>query len=348
MPILTHVLLRAERGGLKLVASNLDIGLSCMVPAKVEDDGAIALPARLLIDLVNSLHPGPLDLQLNVRTKQVRLQCPPYDALISGLEAEDFPIMPVFPGDPAIRVAQADLLRGISEVAFAAASDDGRPMLTGVVAKFSGHELTLAASDGYRLAERRCTVLDNPGGNLELIIPARSLMELTRVLKDSDDSVDIALNSTQSQLIFRLNNVELVTRLIEGTYVDYAKVVPATYASRAVMARGELLEAVRVASLFARDTNNVIQLELFPQESHPVVVSAVGSPSGSNVGKLAASVRGPRVKVGFNSRYFTEALTNAQAAEVVLEFGGQLSPCVIRLTGDDRYVHVLMPIRMAS
>ena len=347
VPSLTHVLLRAQAGTLTLVATNLEIALSCRVPARVDEDGAIALPSRLLLDLAGSLRPGPIAVRLNVRTKSLQFKSPPYEAQIKGIEAEEFPIIPKFPA-PMARLTEAELLRMISEVAFAAATDDNRPVLAGVATRFSSQELKMAASDGYRLAVRRCDVLFSELAGSETIIPARSLLELARLLKPTDDEVEIAFGPQQSQLLFRIEDVEMVTRIIDGTYVNYAPLIPTAHGSRAIVPRAELLEAVRVASFFARDASNVIQLELFPGEEQPLVVSALSGETGSNVGRLDATVDGPRVRVGFNSRYMTEALASGRAAEVSLELNGPLAPCVLRVVGDDRYVHVLMPIRMAS
>jgi DNA polymerase-3 subunit beta len=348
MPSLTHVLVRAQAGALTLVATNLDIAISCRVPARVDEDGAIALPARLVLDLVASLRPGPIELRLNVRTKALQFKSPPYESHIKGIEAEEFPIIPRFPAKAMARLTQDELLRMINEVAFAAATDDNRPVLAGVATRFSVTEMKMAASDGYRLAVRRCDVLFSELAEVEAIVPARSLLELARLLKPTDDEVEIAFGPQQSQLLFRIDDIEMVTRIIDGTYVNYAPLIPTSHGTRAVLSRTALLEAVRVASFFARDVSNIIQLELFPGEDQPLVVSAVSSETGSNVGRLDATVDGPRVRVGFNSRYMAEALASGRAEEISLELNGPLAPCVLRPMGDDRYVHVLMPIRMAS
>ncbi len=348
VPSLTHVLVRAQGGALTLVATNLEIALSCRVPARIDEEGAIALPSRLLLDLAGSLRPGPMELRLNVRTKSLQFKSPPYESQIKGIDAEEFPIIPKFPDTAMTRVTQAELLRTISEVAFAAATDDSRPVLAGVGTHFSEREMKMAASDGYRLAVRRCDVLFSELAAVDTIVPARSLLELARLLKPIDDEVEIAFGPKESQLLFRVDDVQLVSRLIDGTFVDYAQVVPTTHGTRAIVPRAELLEAVRVASFFARDASNVVQLELFPGEDQPLMVSAVSGETGSNVGRLGATVDGPRVKVGFNSRFMTEALASGHGNEVALELSGPLAACVLRVVGDDRYVHVLMPIRMAS
>jgi len=348
MASLSHILLKAEGGSLRLVATNLEIALSTRVPARVETDGAIALPAKLLVELVGSLRPGPIEMRLNVRTKSMQFKSAPYEAQIKGLDAEDFPIIPRFPEVATARLTQAELLQTINEVAFAAATDGSRPILAGVGTRFSSGEVSMAASDGYRLAVRRGDVLLSEVAEMAVVVPARSLLELGRLLRPTDDEVEIGFNPTNSQILFRIEESELVSRLIEGTYVNYGQVIPASHLTRVIVPRAELLEAVRVAALFARDVSNVVQLELFPGEDQPLVVSAVSGESGSNVGRLEATVEGPAARIRFNSRYMTEALASGHASEVAIELGGPLAPCVLRVVGDERSVHVLMPIRMAS
>src|SRR6267378_7836497 len=191
LPILGNVLLRTDAGRLRLTATNLEVGINCWVPAKVDDDGAITVPAKLFIDFVNSLPAGPTELSLNVRTKTVHLRRDPYEANFKGMDAEEFPIILVVPDKPTTRVSKSTLRRMIAEVAFVATTDDSRPVLTGVLTTLEGDKITMAAADPYRLSVRNAKLMDKVEGKLEVIIPARSLQEVQRIIDDSDDPVDI-------------------------------------------------------------------------------------------------------------------------------------------------------------
>src|SRR5205809_5643521 len=203
LPILGNVLLRTESGRLKLTATNLEVGINVWVPAKVDDEGAITVPAKLFTDFVNSLPPGPTELSLNVRTKTVHLKSGPYEANFKGMDAEEFPIIPQIPEKPTTRMAQGTLRRMIGEVAFVAATDDSRPVLTGVLTTFAGDLVTMAAADPYRLSVRHARLLDRVDPPIEVIVPAKSLLEVARLLEDSEDrTVDILVPPNKSQVMF--------------------------------------------------------------------------------------------------------------------------------------------------
>src|SRR3989442_4632511 len=210
LPILGNVLLRTEGGRLKLTATNLEVGINCWVPAKVDDEGAITVPAKLFTDFVNQLPPGSTELSLNVRTKTVHLRRDPYEANFKGMDAEEFPIIPVAPDKPTTRVSKSTLRRMIGEVAFVATTDDSRPVLTGVLTTFEGDKITMAAADPYRLSVRTAPLLSKVDAKLEVIIPARSLQEVQRIIDDSEDPVEIFITPNGSQVIFHTPEVDLV------------------------------------------------------------------------------------------------------------------------------------------
>src|SRR5207249_4870968 len=248
LPILGNVLLRTDAGRLRLTATNLEVGINCWVPAKVEDEGAITVPAKLFIDFVNSLPPGNVELSLNVRTKTVHIKAGPYEANIKGLDAEEFPIIPQIPDKPTTRMAQGTLRRMISEVAFVAATDDSRPVLTGVLTTFAGEMITMAAADPYRLSVRHARLLDRVDPPIEVIVPAKSLFEVARIVGDSDDAtVDILVTPNKSQVIFHTDEADLVSRIIEGQFPNYRQVIPTTSNTKIVAQREELLKARRPA-----------------------------------------------------------------------------------------------------
>ncbi len=353
LPILANVLIRTDGGRLKLTTTNLEIGMNAWIGAKVEDEGGITVPAKLFGDFVNSLPPGPISLALNVRTKSVHVSSGSYDANIKGIDAEEFPPIPTVPDKPTTRVTQSTLKRMVNEVAFVAATDDSRPVLTGVLTRFEGAELTFVAADPYRLGIRRGPLLQQVDPPIEVIIPARSLFELARILGDDDSPVDVAVTQNKSQVIFHAGDVDLVTRLIEGQFPNYRQVIPTSRTTRVVVAREELLKATKLASYFARDAANIVRLAVdpSPKDGAPLVVSATASEVGDNISRVEASVAadGP-MQIAFNARFLAEALSSLEAPEVALELGGSLAPGVLKIVGDDEdtYLHVVMPLRIPT
>lgn len=347
LPILSNVLLKTEAGRLKLTTTNLEVGVNCWVPAKVEDEGAITVPAKLLIDFVNSLSPGQIDLSLNVRTKTLHLKSGAYEANMKGLDAEEFPIIPTSPEKPTTRMAQSTLRQMIAEVAFVAATDDSRPILTGCLTSFAGDQVTMAAADPYRLSVRRAPLLLKVDPPIEVIIPAKSLFEVARILSDSGE-VDIAVTANGSQVIFHTEEADLVSRIIEGQYVNFKQVIPASHTTTVILQREELLKATRLASFFARDAANIVRFQVDPQSDPPLVVSANAAEVGDNTGRVEADVDGAPTTIAFNSRFLAEVLGSLTASEVALELGGPLAPGVVKIVGDDTYLHVVMPLRIPS
>jgi len=349
LPILSNVLLRTDSGRLKLTATNLEIGVNCWVPAKVDDDGAITVPAKLFTDFVNNLPPGNIELSLNVRTKTLHLKSGQHEANMKGLDAEEFPIIPAIPEKPTTRIAQGTLRRMIREVAFVAATDDSRPVLTGVLTTIAGDMITLAAADPYRLSVRHGRVLDRVEDPLEVIVPARSYMELERVLGDVDDPLDVFITPNKSQVIFHTSEADIVSRIIEGQFPNYKQVIPsAAPQTRVVVRREELLNATRLASFFARDAANIVRFQVDPSHEAPLVISATAAEVGDQTGRVDATVDGQATTIAFNSRFVSEALGSLTAPEIALELGGPLAPGVLKVVGDESYLHVVMPLRIPS
>jgi DNA polymerase III subunit beta len=346
LPVLTNVLLKTEDAGLKLTATNLEIGITYWVPGKIETDGATSVPARLLTDLVNSLPGGePIDLELG-DGETLHIRSGRFESNIKGIAADDFPTVQTAGERPVTRIPQNVLRHALEETAFAAASDEARPILTGVLARFEGDQLTLAAADNYRIAVKTITILD-PVEETSVVIPARALHELSRVLTDTDDPVSVVLAHARNQILFHLEGVDLVSRLIDGQYPNYQSVLPASHSTRAVLDREELLRAVRPAALIAHESANIVKLGVGLDGDPGITVSA-NAEVGDHVGRIEAEVDGDGTTIAFNARFLADVLTNVDAEQFALELNGPLSPGVFKPLGDDRYVHVVMPLRTTS
>ncbi|MDQ3938172.1 MAG: DNA polymerase III subunit beta, partial [Chloroflexota bacterium] len=272
LPVLSNVLLRTEDAGLKLTATNLEIGITSWVPGRIDGEGTLTVPARLLTDVVNGLPAGErVDLEIEGGTA-LRVRAGRYQTLLRGIDAEEFPVIPS-PGErPTTRIQQGELRRALSEVVFAAATDEARPILTGVLTRLSGDRLTLAAADNYRIAVKSLPILD-PVEETNLVVPARSYSELMRVLSDTDQPLDVMLAPSKSQILFHLEGVDLVSRLIDGQFPNYEQVLPRSHVTRAVIDREELLKAVRLSALIASSAANVVKLNVGDEGSGTITIA---------------------------------------------------------------------------
>ena len=353
LPVLSNLLLVTDRGQLKLAATNLELAISYWVGAHVEDEGAVTLPARLLADFVSSLPDDRIDMALTARGHTMHLTCGRFAANIKGIDAEDFPRIPAVADGDTYSLPTALLRESIQSVVFAAAPDDSRPVLGGVLVTLKDGQLTLAAADGFRLAVRSVELTEAPGDPLTMIVPARTLSELARVLGDGDGTVEIAATPTKNQVLFKVTGCEIVSRLIEGQFPDYHKIIPREYSTRAVINTAEFLRATRAASVFARDNSMIVKLEIAPgpEELAPgrLNVTAQSAEVGDDAGEVDASVEGGETEIAFNGRYLRDALEAVGSAQVGLEVTGPSSPGVIKPIGEaSGYLHVIMPMQLGG
>src|SRR6186997_423581 len=346
LPVLANVLLRTEDAGLKLTATNLEIGITYWVPGKIETDGATTVPARLLTDLVSSLPSSErVDLELQ-GADTLHVRAGRFATHVKGIDADEFPTIQTAGERPTTRVSQKVLKRALDETVFAAASDEARPILTGVLARFEGDKLTLAAADNYRIAVKTIPILDAVP-ETSVVIPARALNELARILSDVDDPVEVVLAGGRNQILFHLDGIDLVSRLIDGQFPNYQQVVPQTHTTRAILDREELLRAVRPAALIAHESANIVKLQV-SSDGEPGITVSANAEVGDLVGQVEAAVEGDGTTIAFNARYLADVLTNVDADQFALELNGPLSPGVFKPIGDDQYIHVVMPVRTTS
>ena len=346
LPVLNNVLLRTEDGGLKLTATNLEIGMTYWVPGKIDTGGAMTVPARLFTDIVAGLPANErVDLELQAQDT-LHIQAGRFETRVKGIDAEEFPAIPTAGERPTTRVPQNVLRQALGEVTFAAATDEARPILTGVLAKFEGNKLTLAAADNYRIAVKTLTVLD-PVEETSVVVPARSLHELSRVLSDTADPVDIVLAPNRNQILFHIEGFDLVSRLIDGQFPNYQQVLPKGFTTKAIVDRDQLLAAVRLASLIASSSANIVKVHVGKESEIGVTVSAAAD-VGDNKSDVEAKVDGDGTTIAFNARYLLDVLTNVDADQFAIELNGPLSPGVFRPVSDSQYVHVVMPVKTTS
>lgn len=349
LPVLGNVLLSTDQGRLKLAATNLEVAISCWIGAKVEEEGSITVPASLLTEFVRSLPNDRIDLSLSPRTKTVNLRCARFEANIRGIDAEEFPTLPSTGDGFKILVDGPALSESISQVVFAAAVDDSRPVLTGVLVTFKEDKMTMVAADGFRMAVKTTSLGSVVEQEISVIVPARALRELGRIVSDSEEPVEISVTPNRNQALFRTGNVELVSRLIEGQFPPYERIIPPPSGNKIVVSTGEFLNANRTASIFARDNSNIVRLQFIPGEegltAGKMVITATSAEVGDNVGEIDAAIVGQPPQIAFNSRYLDELLKALEkSSQLSLDMNSSSSPGTFRPVGDEGYLHIIMPM----
>ena len=358
LPVLGNILLATDEGRLKLAATNLEIGISCWIGAKVEDEGSVTVPSRLLGEFVNQLPAERIDMDLSVRTLMLNLKCARYDTNIKGIDASEFPIIPTSDGADAIRIEADTLRKMINQVAFAAATDESRPTLTGVDARFNGNRLTLAATDGFRLAVRSTDLAAAVPEKTEIIIPARALSELSRIIgllpksEGEPQMVEITVASARNQILFHLPDVDMVSQLIDANFPNYEAIIPKSFATRTIIDTQPTLRALRVANLFARDSSNIVRFQMTPgHDGAPanLTMTATSAESGDNLASLDAVIEGPEGEIAFNGRYMLEVLSIIDEPQIVLETTRPSAPGVVRPVGvgPEEFTCVVMPMHIS-
>jgi DNA polymerase III subunit beta len=348
LPQASHVLMASDQGRLKLVATDLMIATTCWVGAQVEEEGSVTVPARLLSDFVSSLPNDRIELAVAPRGRQLHVTCARNEATIAGMDAADFPPVPAVDDGLTLKLEPKGLRRAISQVEFAAATDDTRPVLTGVHTLAEDKQLTLAAADGFRLAVYKLPLTQEVPERVEVVVPARALREIERLIGDEEDFIEMAFNSSRSQVLFRMKTVEVVATLIQGTFPNYSQLIPQSYATRTQIDMDQFLQETRIASIFARDGAGIVRLQMEPGEdakAGKMTVSARAEEVGEHRGEMDVKVEGEPSKIAFNSRYLQDVLQVLEVDQVALETSSPSSPGVIRpLNGGDEYVHVVMPM----
>ena len=294
----------------------------------MEEEGAITVPARLLTDFVNSLPNEPIEMSLPARAHSCIL-CARNEASVAGMDAADFPPVPAVDDGFRLKLDAKALRTAIEQVEFAAAADDTRPVLTGIHTLIEDSDLTLAAADGFRLAVHKLALGEKVPEKVEVIIPARAMRELNRLLADEEEPLEMAFNAARTQVLFRLKKVEMVATLIQGTFPNYCQLIPASYTTRAVVDMRQFLQETRIASIFARDGSGIVRLQVNPGEDlepGKLIISARAEEIGDHRGEMDVKMEGEAAKIAFNSKYLQDVLQVLDCAQVALETTHALQP----------------------
>ncbi|HOV06025.1 MAG TPA: DNA polymerase III subunit beta [Anaerolineaceae bacterium] len=348
LPVLSNVLLATDEGRLRLSATNLELGITCWIPAKIEEEGSITIPARTIVDLVGTFPPDNVVLALDERTQTLNLVCNASVHDIKGIDAQDFPPMPVYDPEEGVELNLADFKDMIQQVAFAASADEARPVLQGVKMEVIDNQITLAATDGFRISVRKENLSTPVPQEISIIIPARAMNELARIFSDVDKSVHMIVPPSRGQVIFHLKDAELVSQLIDGNFPDYRAIIPKSAKTKTIISTPAFLKACKQAEVIAREGNNVIRLDIMPAEEGPgkVEINAQTEETGKSDISVEANIEGSPLLIAFNVRFLREVLDVIHSPNVALETNANNSPGVIRPVGDEDFVHVIMPMHL--
>jgi len=347
LPVLGNVLLAVDNGRLKLSATNLEIVITCWIGATVQEAGATTVPARTFSELINTFPQDRVDLTLNKTTETLHVACGRIQANVKGINANEFPVIPDPDQENRIRMEPAVLKRVISQVAFAAATDDSRPSLTGVSTTFEGSRIIMAATDGFRLSVRSAHIAGYVEKPFNIIIPARALHEVARIISDDLEAVYISMPAGRNQIIFDLDNALLVSQLIDGKFPDYAPIIPQRHTTRTILNTAEFTKACRTADIFARESSNTARVAVDPGDGLSpafATIAANSKETGDNVAQVDANVDGMPIEIAFNVKFMADALGVIDTPQVALETNGPNEPGVLKPVGDNDFVHIIMPM----
>jgi DNA polymerase-3 subunit beta len=350
LPVLSNILIATDEGRLRLSATNLELGITCWIAARIDEEGSTTVPSRTFSDLVSAMPSDQVQLTLDVKTQSLHVKGGASNNDIKCIDAQEFPPLPTPEMESAVQLNVADFKEMIHQVAFASSTDEARPVLMGVLMHVEKDKLTMAAADGFRLSVRKAQLSNPVSQPINIIIPARALNELARVAGDGEEPIYMVVPKNRGQVLFRVKDVEVVSQLIDGTFPDYQQIIPRSYKSRTLVSTATLLKACKQAEIFAREGSNVARLDIKESkgEMQPseVEISATSEETGKNETIVEATVDGGSVLIAFNVKFLREALEVIKTPNVALETSASNAPGVVRPVGDDNFLHVIMPMHL--
>lgn len=344
LPVLSNILISTDGKRLKLAATNLEMGITYWVGCKVEAEGSITVPARLFSDFISTL-PSSSNIELKANGAVLEITTEHHKTHINGIDADEFPPIPGKSGKPTLVLSSTVLREALSEVIVATSVDEARPVLAGVYMYSNDvSQVTVVATDSYRLAERKITIKDDAlDGEIAIIIPTKTAQELVRILGETE--ADVAIYADDNQVVFEADGAEITSRLIEGQFPNYQQIIPANSDTLVEIDTRELARVTKVASLFARQNAGGIKIDI--NRGGHLEIRSTSSEVGDNQSSADCDVTGEDAEVSLNARYLTEALSIVKTPKVLFGVSGKASPCVVRPAGKqaDEYTYIIMPLR---
>ena len=349
LPILNNVMIEAKDGNIKLISTNLEVGITHSLRGKIEKEGSFTVDSKVITDYVALLPNKRVDIEK--KENNLVVECENYKTKVRGQAADEYPLIPSVDKNDYYSAQVDEFKKALVQVVFAVSTSETRMELSGVFFNFNNHKLTLAATDSYRLSEKEVNLKNRSGGGQSIIVPARTLQELIRILSGlkengdtSGDNEEIKFYISDNQILFTIKSTELISRLIEGQYPDYKQIIPATAKTTALVNRAELVRAVKASSLFSKTSINDVNLD-FPKGKNQVVISSASDQTGESVISLEANSRGEDNGVVINYRYFLDGLNNLDGENVKIEIIDNNTPCLLKPEKEKDYLYIIMPIK---
>lgn len=339
LPILNNVLLKAEKNDLTLITTDLEIGIKAAIRGKIEKPGEFTVDAKLIHNFVSFLPKE--NIEINLDGDNLEIKSADQETSIKGMSAEDFPLIPDMEKQNMIELSVSDIKRSLSQVLLAASLDASRLEINAVNFNFQKNELTLAATDSYRLAEKKLEVINTE--NRSLIIPLKTLQELARILNDQEEK-KLKIYFNENQILFELDGVQLISRVIDGKYPDYSQIMPKEFKTEAKCNIAKLAPAIKSVALFCKQGINDIRLS-FDSKAQKIIIATASSNTGTSIAKVPAEIKGEENDIVFNYRYLLDGLNQLGTSDVNIKINNNSSPGLLQPVGNDKYVYLVMPIR---
>ena len=346
LPILSNILINVSKNKLEVISTNLESATRVIVPCQGQIEGKTTLPGRILLEFVSQLPEG--EAVLEKLGEEVLISMKSYQARLATITPEEFPAIPKIENGQEIKISASEFLGCSARTVFCASQDEGRPTLSGVLCEISKGKLTMVATDGYRLGYTQTSV-QSAGNNIKIVIPAKAVGEAAKIISENaangeKDVITLVIADSLNQLNFKINDIEYTSRLIEGEFPAWQKIIPSTFATKAKIDKEELIKKVRIASIFARDGGSIVRLKL---ENKTLTLMANSSQVGSNETQTPAQINGKGGEIAFNFRYLLEALAVIEGEEVIFEMSESLNPGRLTSTNTkDPFFHIIMPVRL--
>jgi DNA polymerase III subunit beta len=345
LPILNNILFSTDQGRLKLSATNLELSINYWIGAKIDEEGSITVPSKEITEFISYLSSGKLDLNLK-ENNLLTISSDKAESSFTTSPSSDFPEFPLIDSNTLFEIDLSLLSQTISQIAFSAAIEDSRPVLTSIFCRFSKDNLILVATDGFRLSFKEIKLTENlnlkDDEPITFLIPAKSLIEVTKLAKNNQ-KIKIGLTGDGHQVMFILDDIELVSRLIEGEFPDYQKLIPESYTTKVFVNKDELFQSVKIASVFAKESANVVKVNI---KNNNLELSANAPQIGQNKASLETKTEGENLEIAFNYKFLTDFLNVCRSQEILIELNESLTPVFFHDQSDPSFTHIIMPVRL--
>jgi len=350
LPVLANVLIATDEGRLRLSATDLELGITCWIGAKIEEEGSTTVPFKTFSELVGTLPDAKVSLSLNPDNEVLNIRSGTSKNDIKGIDADEFPIMPVPNFEDAIMINVADFREMVQQVAFAASMDEARPVLMGVLIKFEDTSLTMAAADGFRLSVRSAALSEPVKNPFKVIVPSKALQNLSRIAANAEEPIQMVLPKGRGQVVFRVKDAELTSQLIDGSFPDYQQIIPQNLRTKTIVSTESLLKACKQAEIFAREGTNVVKLDIQgsddPNAPGTMIISAQSEETGKNETMVSCVIDGDPILIAFNVKYLREVLEVVRTGNVVIQTSAPNAPGLITPNDNLDFQHVIMPMHL--